>query len=74
MEKKYNINTNCCTHYNGTNTYTIGHIFFHAIKIALCNDCNEIQIVSKGLFGFIAELLMPFWNGKVYLSNKTIKI
>lgn len=65
--------TNCCTHYNGTNEYILGYIIFPFINVVMCKDCGEVQSISKGISAGIEKLLLPFWNGKVYLSDVTIK-
>ena len=57
--------TDCCTHYNGTKCYVVGYAILPCFRVALCQDCEDVQVVCNKFFTFLFKLIYPLWNGKI---------
>lgn len=67
--KKYNLNPNCCTHYQNFE-YKLGHIMLPCFKVVVCQNCNETQLIcNKYLQKIFGLFFAPFWNGKIWIDE-----
>lgn len=37
---------------------------YYVFKIAICQDCEDIQFVCNKFFIFLFSLIHPLWNGR----------
>lgn len=63
-----NVNTDCCTHYNGGCRYQICYAILPCFKLAICQDCEDVQLVCNKFFTFLFSLIYPLWNGRAVVE------
>jgi hypothetical protein len=60
----------CCTHYK-TDTYSNGYVMCKLLPVKVCDNCGEVQSDNWNFWQrLLGELLLPFWNGMVYVEVK----